>query len=535
MRETSEDGSHLPVSIREGCGILAILAVFILVESILVSHHLLPYADVETDTFGYLEAARGPLLRVHDYQPPGYSLALRVFSQLFGLDAFSAGKVVSIFSGILFLLSGWRLFRSMVPPLETLFATALLGFQHLVLFYSCAVLSDVMASALFLACLALLVPASQPRGGLHFLAGLIGGASYLTRYAFVILIALPILTAIGHTIRARNQFSRHLYGIVFFLAGFALVNLPWWAFLYAETGHPFWSKSYLVVAHHIHGEGHPTTFASMDSQFSGLGQVFLSDPARFLQVVMGTMAGLPARWENLFPSFLLLAMLGAPVWLWRMNPMKAIFATVTLAYTLLACLVHFEGRYFIPVIPLLSSFVAAAVIPLPRILSERVLSGQESRGYRDRTLAVVGIGFLWLTISHSKNWLEHIFREEEPVEYRTLARGILVKSEVGDRLIAAKPHVAFWSGSEFLSLRQDVRMDSLSAETLPDRLLASGATLFLFDERVAARSWPGFAWLLDPQDERIPDILTPWIQVDEPMRAVLYRIEHPGSSPASGP
>jgi predicted membrane-bound mannosyltransferase len=250
LEERDFPGSALINKGKGNLTIVLLLAVFVIIELSLFRLHSFPLTRGETDGIGYMDRATGPLFQAHPFHGPGYSTAIRAIQSI-GVAPFASAKVISLVFGMVFILSTWLILRSFSSSPESFLATTFVAFSPVTLVRSATILSDMMAASLFLATLALLVVPRETKAWHFALAGLVAGLAYLTRYIYILLVAVPLIY-MAFWIRGQSRRSFALIRMGVFYLGFVVITLPWFIFLWKTKGNPLWNENYLNIAFKMH-------------------------------------------------------------------------------------------------------------------------------------------------------------------------------------------------------------------------------------------------------------------------------------------
>jgi hypothetical protein len=487
------------------------------VELYLFAVHQFPLVALESDGIGYMRRASGPLFQLDPFHGPGYSWAIRLLS--LGTSApFPAAKLVSLLSGLGLLLAAWRIFLRVSRPPVAATATALLAATPALLFRGVAVMSDMLATALFYAALLTLLRAETPRRGSYALAGALAGLAYLTRYVYLLLLALPLLAVL--LLHRRAPGRRRLSACLSFWLAFLIITSPWLIHVYRRTGNPFCNQDHLNIAFEMtsHSKGLSWRHFPSPEDYPNLLAVIRSDPGLFLRTWAGTLLKLPRALGSTLRPIGLLALLGLIPWLQRAGRRGLLLIASLGAYTLAVALTWWEERFLLPLIPLLSLWAASCLELLPSRPRLRV----PWRGVA--ALAMVG-ALAWHASSAVPRTLAR-----EPLDYRAAVRWLREHAPPDAVVLAAKPHIPFFSGLTGIAPR--ARNSPLAGCTLQDlpRVLAQvRPTYLVYDHRAAARYFPNLKPLLVPQRNPYPSLLRPVFQIDEPRRLIIYEYLGPSA------
>ncbi|MEN8007006.1 MAG: glycosyltransferase family 39 protein [Candidatus Krumholzibacteriota bacterium] len=238
---------------------------------------------VETDFYGdFVPHARqwmsGNPSLLSGYRGPFYYLLLGAVST-FG-DAFLLGKILSAAcAGVGIRIIGGVL-RSLWNPTVAVAGSLFLAANPTLIRYSYRAGTDLVFWVLFAATLALLFAQTRRHYPTWILGGVFAGLAYLTRYNGVALLPMGIVAALVMV----RPWKRSAATALTFAATWLAVVSPWLLFLWNQTGDPFWSRNFALVAEGVYG---PSPGLANIGQlvnsvgFSSLGDVIRLDPGRF--------------------------------------------------------------------------------------------------------------------------------------------------------------------------------------------------------------------------------------------------------------
>lgn len=502
-----------------------LLIIFIFSQILLFLYHFFPLTHGETDGIGYMTNATGQFFHLDAFHGPGYSFAIRLVNFL-GVDLFSAAKVVSITFGVIYIIVTWLLISCMSNIEETTLATALITFSFTFVTRSNNILSDMMAATLFLSSLACLLVPIQVNRKLFFFSGILGGLTYLTRSIYLVTLILPLLRCF----LARHQANQWKQVGVFYM-GFLIVCLPWFVFLYTNTGNPFYNQNYLNLAFKMYNGTSSFTFFPSSNSFSGWMDVIRSNPILFLESWIRTFIQLPIYMLELFPKIGIIGSIGFFLWISKLDWRKTIFLIISTIYGMVLCLVWLEDRFVLVLMPLTASFLASGLYAIPQnielpdfnnSLSEKVAKFPLRKAIIIASLILLGI----LTIRGIPPFLS-----DQAPEYKEAAEWLSstnVNQETPITIMAVKPHIAFFSAHNYLSF-STYELQYVKLEDLPKVLDQANPTYFVYDERYAAgaKHYSQFSVLLTPEYNPYPELLQVVLKIDFPKKLVIYKYEHP--------
>lgn len=426
----------------------------------------------------------------------------------------------------------WLVLRSLDRPVEANIAVLLLAVQPTVLGTGALVLSDMTAAALYLGGLACLLAPARPVGRHFAAAGVLMALAYLTRYIYLVGVVAPVaLLLLGG--RPRGGPSRLLL-VGTFLAAFLLTVLPWSLFLWRAKGSPTWNQNYLNAAYRLLGSrewdlgGFPSS-----EEYSGWLNVFLAAPRGFLTRWLSSVAELGPRVLQQMPVVALLALIGFVPWVRRWSAAKGAFVIAQTCYALACALVWIEGRYLLPLLPLLAVLVASGLTLLPD-----GAVGERERGpgrFPARfPLRAVAVGLAAALLAGASVWYLRVkLVADLPHEYAQAAAWLADSAPRGSSLLAAKPHIAFFAGLRHLGFR-DQGLGEARIEDLPRLLARAGADFLVYDERYGAAEFPDLRPLLEPGANPLPDVVERAFRVDLPKALVIFRCRRLGREAGDG-
>jgi hypothetical protein len=414
--------------------------------------HTVPTYFVETDLMGdYIPSARA-LLAGHMqagqylFKGFGYPLLLAGAGTLCGGDFYLAARLLNVAAAIAGAWFSFLLFRRFLGPgvgLAVLLALALSP-----AFARCALEAgtDLPTFALSVAATHLVLSARSGRA--LAAAGFLAAYAVITRYNAAFLLAAAVVALLARPGRRA--------GLAWHAGGAALALGPWLLVNRALTGSPFTNANYQNVAYEMYSrvatwEGF---WEANSGKFRSFWDVLRYDPALF-----ATRLGLnlATRWlqdaQELMPLWLgVLAVPGMALTWWRRRGWAAIGLHFLLCYGALAT-VFYGARFSLYLLPFYLAGAAALVLQwtppgwawkgagasIPRVLRSSKL--------RWALLAVLLVpsGVRALTEVHG-------LLAEAPVEVRLAGRMLRSLGPPGARVMARKPHVAYFAGMEFVAL-----------------------------------------------------------------------------------
>ncbi|MBN1996296.1 glycosyltransferase family 39 protein [candidate division KSB1 bacterium] len=493
---------------------IALLIIFFILELILFSKHTWPLLKEESDGIGFMMRATGPVFQ-EQRQGPGYSLAIRLLN-FTGMDLYTSAKAVSLIFGIVLIYAVWKLIMTVSSkPHLSLFAVFLFIFHPAIITGSVMIMSDIMAAALFFTCLILILSHEKLKAGHFLLAGIAAGAAYLTRSIYIVLLALPVLH--GFLIPGKNKLQNKIFHAALYLAGFILISIPWFIYLHQTKGNPLWTMNHLNIAFKMFENGRDWNVFPTQDQYGSVFNLFASSPMLFIKSWAKTLLSFPAELIKLFPVFGVFAVFGFFYWISKLENKKIILLVILGLYGALVSLVWLNERFLLIFIPLTAVFIVTGLSAIPPFISVQ---------FKKRNL-VLPLTFLVYSVSlllFSGFVVKSIpqFLGNQPLEYQKAALWLKQNAQQGEKVLAAKPHIPFFSDTECLFFRM-YKIQDTNLETLSTVLQEVNPDYIIFDERYSAKEFPQLKTLADPQNNPLKSELREVFYTQSPQKLVIYR------------
>ena len=437
---------------------------------------------------------------------PVYEIALAAVGSLTG-DLFVAATAISILSAVIVLLLWFTVLAGLTDAAAALTVTALLAANSTFFRYAYSVTTDMLALAVISAALAVVLLSRGRWGPLG--AGALCAVAALTRYSAIALLPGALAyyawrSSAGRPPRART--------IVQFLAGFALIALPW-LILSLRSGTVPGGLLFHDIAYDIYASARGQTWADYQTRlqpgFHSLAEVVARDPALVLRREGGNLLshlpddakyllGWPAA--ALCGAGLLVALLDGT---WRRLAPLAPFA---LCFYLALVPAFYSARYALALAPF-ELALAGALVASPW-LARHVRLGRLPLAYV--AAAIVLAGSLTTNVRAQREVLDAVPREVIPV-----GRVLRENTGNGARVMAIKPQIAFESKAEFTPMPATSSLAEIAGRCRSTR------TEFLYYSWIELNNRPSFWYLLDPASA-VPG-LVPLIRVRE-HPAALFRL-----------
>ncbi|MBD3385484.1 hypothetical protein GF407_11235 [candidate division KSB1 bacterium] len=505
---------HIDKSMLKNGWFFIAAALFLLFASVLYFRHQIPLISYEADAIGYMARAESSWLTAHPFHGPAYSWAIKIM-MFSGVDAFSAGKMISILSTLLLITCSWMLLDR--KPLG-FFIPFILVINPVLLSHSVLVLSDMMAAALFMAVILLL--GKYPESGIAMLfAGVTGALAYLTRSLYLFILLLPLLEWFFKT-----KPSSKIKHLSFFYIGFLVTALPWSLYLFIEKGSPFWNLNYLNILFKMEGLDQGwREFPYFDDNAS-LSMV-LSQPELFLKGWLKTLFALPKNIFKLFPHVGVLSALAVWFWIADIDRKKFFFILGLAIYSILIALVWITDRFLLVYLPLVAVLLKEAVVKTPKHLRfDASFKSAPSRLIAALPLQTLIMAMIFcITLALSLHNVPAFFNDE-PTEFKQAAEWIEKQPQQPGTIMSAKPHIAYFSGAAYKSFRSS-HLHMLSMQELVNLLNSIEPDYFIYDERYSLQAYPNLKSLLTPEKPEIPESFSAVHVIPGPKKLVIYRLE----------
>ncbi len=452
-------------------------------------------------------------------QPNGCPLLIRCGLRA-GWDAAQIGHVLSGVGGVLLLCSVYLLAYHLTGNRWlALLGEGFLATTGYFLYYATLEGNDMLSAGLQGLSLALLISLSE-RKGPNFVAGVLAGLAYVTRYTAIVTSALCLLFLAGRALMQRRRSMWAITGLFLggFLIGAAMQLIP----STLVTGNPFYSTQLHNVWWHVEGLSNNATEWRLAPMDISPIEVFLNNPTRFMQHWWDT-----ARSFWVDPGMLLLdtplRLLTQAGLLFTLLAGREIEASKRVLLTLYVCgllaaqaVIRYDPRYLIVILPVLAFcavYFVWAIVPRHLSIGRFALP--------TRTIVLIAL-LGWsstIPLSYLRN-AQASSTEVLAVTNTLRASGMQSASEVlssaipfHDASVPARTRYvqSYWAAPDMNSLEE---LHALARER--------GYRFVLYDTATGIAAHPGLEELLNPNSR--PAGLTPLL-IPENREYVLYRIE----------
>jgi len=517
-------------------GVIAAFALALLVMA-LRPHRIGDYFT-ETDFYGaYAQGAR--LIQHGQWLParygvvgPGYEAALAV-AGLVVRDLFLAAELLSIAAASVTLWLWFDLLRRRFDPRAALLAVLFLVTNAFFFRYGYAATTDTPAMALQALALWLLLA----RGGARAVgaAGMVSALAFLTRYNAIYLLPAGLIAIVGGAVRgaraaapapaphtgaapeAPGPSASPAAGAgrlaLLFLIGFFAPVVPWVLYSLAHGGQ-FSFQLHHNIAYEVFARSRGIVWddyqRDLQPQFHNLWDVIRRDPpAVFARMGLNLFDHLGRDSFQLMGWPVALAALLGMVLAWRARVLVRLWPIGAAAALLFLSLVpaFYSERYSLPLAPIYAA-LAGAAFGLP-VLALRL--GRGGRVWGKLLIAAIPLALATTrSVAFEKRTLDQL-----PVEVLDAAGALRPLARPGDKVIARKGHLAYYSGLEPLAFP--------FASTLPElaAFAHQHAVRWLFISWPEVETRPKFWPLLDTTAV-VPGLTVR--HVTRPHPSVLYEI-----------
>jgi tetratricopeptide (TPR) repeat protein len=475
--------------------------------------HPVPLYGTESDLIGeYIPAARD--LRRLVIEPthfttkgPGYPLILALATPLAGENAFDAAKCVNVLAATIALWGAFQLVAYSLGGYVGLIV--LLGLVCNPTFLQATIEAGTDLPALAIALLSTRLAYTRSKW-IVLLAGGLAGFATLTRTIYAFLPAAAAIHLLADPLR-RGRLPTYL-------AGFAIPVGLWLGLFYGYTGSLPRDTNYLNLAYAIHGRNlsWDTFQTTLAPRFSSYWNVLTINPALSLRA-LGDSVG--THWIDDIRTLLTIpvgvsAVLGLLL-LWRPPIVTATLLPSFLLCYLALCTVFYSPRFGLYLLPFYLSGLALLVTRVIEWAKRRDVAGgtiQASRAWQTGTWIVLALLYVHSGVRGATEVA--VLLKDAPFEVRDVGLALRERGPGGSRVMARKPHIAYYSDMDYLPLPR--------TETLTDLVYAANrlGAQYVFVSGIEAALRPEVAVLRD-SGLSIPGL-----------RQVLYRRDRAGGGSA---
>lgn len=413
--------------------------------------HATPLYGVETDLLGDTVPAARALRQGHItpgtflFRGPGYPLMVAAGTLVTGGDEFLAARLLNVVAAAAAAGAAYLMLRAFLGPPAALVVMAALLANPVFVRNTLEAGSDMPALALGLVATWLVTGGGGWRSAAA--AGLVSGFAYLTRYNMVFLAP----AAFAALLVARAEGPR----LVAYVAGFAVPVAAWVLAHLASTGILPANQNYLNVAYEVYGEGmgYYRFWVHTGNAFGSFADVALHDPARFaLHLGRNAVTRWIADATQLMPVWIgTLALPGMLLTWWRRPGWAALAIHAGLAYLILT-LVFYVPRFFLYLLPFYLSGTFGLLLRAQLVPPAGAGSWtRDDRGWLRLAGPVLAAVLIVLSAIAAAGEARKVL-SDPPEETRTAGELLRTIGRPGERVMARKPHVAWFAGMEYVPI-----------------------------------------------------------------------------------
>lgn len=379
-------------------------------------------------------------LTEYDYNPPLYADLLALMAGI-PENIFTAAKIISIGASVSTLVCIYFLVRALFDAHLALYTVLATATNTYFLLHSYYVGTDMMFMALSYLAITILVT-QKPSHRISILLGFIVGLVYLTRYNGIFLLPVCIVAL------AAGRLSRG--NVLCYCLSFLTTILPWHLFLFVKEGSFFFSGNHLNMAKDLlHPDENNDTFWTLIApQYESLKDVVLANPQKFFAGILSNPGShIEKISQDIVPQHMgILVVLGiaflcASLAISGENRRpQGIYLGSVLTYFILMCLIHFEARYFLYIIPFLSlALIYAPYQILKWIPKMRLKAAIQS-------ILIIGIVLYasWESVAFQRNYAKTF-----NAEIVRIGNFMSFFTAPDDRILARSRNIAYFSATDY--------------------------------------------------------------------------------------
>jgi len=421
-------------------------------------YHRIGGLGVETDFYVELVPQAKKLL-AGEFSPLNYGAKGPVYSILLSLcylfvrDYFTAGLLLNLAAGAVFLVTLYFLLRCVFNTATAVIATLAAAFNHVFLSFTYQAASDLPFMALCALSMLFLFRSGRKRD--IAVSAVLGLSAFLTRYngAFVAIGAVLFLALADEPVRIRGKRIGLWVGI------FLVTGLPWFIPNWIATGNPVHNENYINIMLEFYGFGregvsYENWTDALPKEFTGVGDIILYDPVYFARHMGRNVAVHFVDDMKLLMGWRLGIFVIAGIFLSLvagMDRKKLLFIAFGLFYFLILTLVFYNVRFSLF---LIAFYLPVAVWPLT---SARIAGFLKRREWMPAAILMIIV--MSYAVTSSRDVYSQITQTPPYLEdLRDLGRALdKYEPDKTKKIIGRKPHVAYFAGLEAHMFPADVK------------------------------------------------------------------------------
>lgn len=434
---------------------------FLVVLISALTYHKIGDYGVETDFYEGMvyeakEFLKGNLI-IEGYKGPLYPIVLAVLGFLF-VDFFIVGVILCFVSGAIFLLFVFFTLKK-IFSYEVAFGSILLIIANSIFIqYSYSAGTDLFFCMLAIISIYFLIRGERLKLSYVFISGVFASLAFLTRTNGLF---LPVAALVGFLIFkfSSKKFVTLFTHSVIYLAGFALLNIPWSIYKYIKTGDPFYDRNFTNTAWELYGKNKMSWdyWQSVESlKFNSFADVIMRDPILFVQEILikNFYENFISDLDKLLSLPFAIALVFGIIFLFKRKYLKneALFF-VNILFAFLVLLPAFYSERFS--LFLLTGYSAIVMLFLTHPVIEKLRA--ESLSLGQILFAIIFVWSMYESIDYNSKQID--IGPKEVLQISQMV-GDDIKNEA-NMVVARKPQIAYYLNMRYHKFPYITSLDSL--------------------------------------------------------------------------
>lgn len=434
---------------------------FILILYFALTYHKIGDYGVETDFYEGMvyeakEFLKGNLI-IEGYKGPLYPIVLGILGLVFG-DFFKIGVLLCVISATIFLYFSFKNLQK-IFDFDVAFGGILLILSNAIFIqYSYSAGTDLFFCALAIISIYFLVKGDYLKSSYIFLSGFFASLAFLTRTNGLFLPAAALVSFLIFKFSSKKYTVLIKHSLIY-LAGFALLNIPWSIYKYIKTGDFFYDRNYTNTAWELYGKGKISWdyWQSVESlKFKSFGDLIFRDPVLFVKEIL-----IKNFYENFISDldkllslpFAILLVVGI-IFLFKRKYLKnQVFFFINVFFAFIVLLPAFYSERFSLFLLIGYSAIVMLFLTHPSV-----------RNLKFGSLELGQIFFVFAFLWSSYASIDYNSKQIDigPQEILTIANQVpdSIKSE-NNLIVARKPHIAYYLNMRYWKFPYVTTYDSL--------------------------------------------------------------------------
>lgn len=434
---------------------------FIVVLYFALTYHKIGDYGVETDFYEGMvyeakEFLKGNLI-IEGYKGPLYPIVLGILGFLFG-NFFTIGILICVISAAVFLYFSFKTLEKIFDFDVALGSILLILTNAIFIQYSYSAGTDLFFCALAIISIYFLLKGDYLKTSYIFLSGFLASLAFLTRTNGLFLPAAAFVSFLIFKFSSR-KYSVLIKHSLIYLAGFALLNIPWSIYKYIKTGDFFYDRNYTNTAWELYGKGKMSWdyWQSVESlKFKSFSDVIFRDPIYFVQEILikNFYENFISDLEKLLSLPFAIALVIGIIFLFRRKYLKnQAFYFVNIFFAFVVLLPAFYSERFS--LFLLVGYSAIVMLFLTHTSIRNLKFGSIELGQ-----VLFAVIFLWSMVEGIKYNSKQI--NIGPQEILAISEQVpeSIKTE-SNLVVARKPHIAYYLNMRYWKFPYVTTYDSL--------------------------------------------------------------------------